>query len=328
MGLVTTDISAAAAALAAGRLCAIPTETVYGLAADASNPAAVASVFEAKGRPSDHPLIVHVADLPALWHWIDTIPDWAVQLAKAAMPGPLTLVGLRTPAASDAVTGGQATVAVRVPQHPMAQTLLRTLQGLGVAGLVAPSANTFGHVSPTTAAHVAHDLGGYLSAHEGLILDGGPCTIGVESTIVLATGPRPVVLRPGAVTRDMIADATGLMTDAPRPDAPRVSGTLESHYAPHAQVHLHSPTSFARQVNLSGGLIATDDVQDRPGLTRVAAPGDADALAHDLYAGLRQADELGLPHVHVVVPDGDSGVVEALRDRVSRAAASEEAAGE
>lgn len=321
MGLVTSDIEAAATALAAGRLCAIPTETVYGLAADASNPDAVAAVFAAKGRPSDHPLIVHVADIPAIGHWITSLPVWAARLAHAYMPGPLTLVGPRTAAAADCVTGSQDTVAVRVPSHPVAHALLTRLRELGVAGLVAPSANTFGHVSPTSTEHVERDLGPYLREHAGLILQGGQCTVGLESTIVLATGEHPVVLRPGAVSRAMVAAACGVPVAATAPHTPRVSGSLESHYAPSARVHTHTPAGFAAATGLTGGLIATSDVPDRASLARIASPADAMSLARDLYAALRAADDLGLNDVHVVVPDGEDDIVEALRDRVSRAGA-------
>jgi L-threonylcarbamoyladenylate synthase len=237
------------------------------------------------------------------------------------MPGPLTIVGARTAVASDSVTGGQDTVAVRVPSHPVAHDLLARLRARGVAGLVAPSANTFGHVSPTTAAHVERDLGEYLRSHGGLILDGGPCAVGVESTIVLATGDSPVLLRPGAVSREMITAVTGLDVAAPGQSAPRVSGSLDSHYAPRAQVHVHTPAGIARASGITGGLLAVADVPDLPGLTRIAAPRDADELARELYAALRRADDLGLADIHVVVPDADSGVLEALRDRVSRASA-------
>ncbi|MEY2773567.1 MAG: hypothetical protein RJB51_988, partial [Actinomycetota bacterium] len=232
--MITNDISQAVTALAAGKLCAIPTETVYGLAANALDESAVARVFAAKERPADHPLIVHVASASDVSEWITELPQWAVDLTTAGWPGPLTIVGPRTALASNSVTGNQDTVAVRVPSHPIAQELLQHLKAQGVKGVVAPSANRFGHVSPTSAAHVSADLGEYLDTNGDLILDGGDCQVGVESTIVLATGSQPIILRPGAVTAADIKRITGVEVSDETTNIPRVSGALDSHYSPTA----------------------------------------------------------------------------------------------
>lgn len=315
--MIVTDPLVATAALANGHLCAIPTETVYGLGADASNPAAVTQVFQAKGRPTDHPLIVHVASLDEAHNWISELPEWANQLAKHCWPGPLTLVGSRTELATDNITGGQDTVAVRVPNHPLTLAVLEQLAALGVHGVVAPSANKFGHVSPTTAQHVADDLGAYLANHEGIILDGGASNVGVESTIVLATGDAPVVLRPGGITRKMITEITGLAVSEPTENAPRVSGALSSHYSPSAKVHLVDQSVLPTVT--SGGLIAFNEVATPTGLIRLSEPRSIDDFAATLYASLRKADELGLADIYVVEPT-DEGLAEAIRDRLSRAA--------
>lgn len=320
VGLVTRDTTVAANAIAAGRLCAIPTETVYGLAADAGNADAVAAVFAAKGRPADHPLIVHVAESSDVSHWIAHLPDWVPSLTAHYWPGPLTIVGRRTPAASDAVTGGQDTVAVRVPSHAVAHSLLVELRRQGVSGVVAPSANRFGHVSPTTAEHVVADLGPYLTANHGLVLDGGPCAVGLESTIVLATGEQPVILRPGAVTGEMVYMATGLRPGGATHGIPRVPGSLDSHYAPRAAVRMMTADDYKAAAPSGAGLIALHELATRPGWTRLAEPASVDEFARELYAALRRADDLGLATVDVVVPPS-GGMVDAVRDRVSRAAA-------
>lgn len=315
--MIVTDPQVAIAALAAGNLCAIPTETVYGLGADASNLGAVAQVFEAKGRPINHPLIVHVASLTEARKWISELPAWAEELAKQCWPGPLTLVGPRTTLATNNITGGQDTVAVRVPNHSLTLTVLEQLAAKGVHGVVAPSANKFGHVSPTTAQHVADDLGTYLDVHDGIILDGGASNVGVESTIVLATGEAPVVLRPGGITRKMITEITGLPVSETIENAPRVSGALSSHYSPSARVHLVEQSVLASVT--TGGLIAFREVATPEGLTRLSEPRSVDDFAATLYASLRKADELGLSDIYVVEPT-DEGLAEAIRDRLSRAA--------
>jgi len=316
--MITNDIALAVTALTAGNLCAIPTETVYGLAANALDESAVARVFAAKGRPADHPLIVHVASQDDAKEWIAELPNWAMDLATAVWPGPLAIVGVRTELASDSVTGGQDTVAVRVPSHPMAQELLQRLKDHGVKGLVAPSANRFGHVSPTSAAHVLADLGEYLSANEDLILDGGGSQVGLESTIVLATGPEPVILRPGAVTLDDIERITGVAVSTHTTNAPRVSGSLDAHYAPRAKVILISEASnFAFEAK--AGFLAFFEVPTPFKLVRLGSPATDMDFAHELYGCLRLGDDLGLETIYVVPPVG-SGLAQAINDRLRRAA--------
>ena len=315
MGLVTTNVEAAADALAAGRLCAIPTETVYGLAADAGNPAAVSEVFRAKDRPSDHPLIVHVAEVSDVADWIADLPPWAHQLLAEFAPGPLTVVGRRTSQVSDIITGGQDTVAVRIPSHPLAHALLIAARQRGVTGLVAPSANRFGQVSPTTADHVVADLGPYLASHDGLVLDGGTCDVGIESTIVLTTGESPVILRPGSITAKMVTEVTGLAIDVAT-GAPRVPGAMASHYSPAATVVLADSVD---QATTGSGLIAYAELPTPPGVVRLASPIDAADFARQLYQGLRDADTQGLAQVYVVAPT-DGGIADAVRDRLQRAA--------
>jgi len=316
--MITNDIAQAVSALASGKLCAIPTETVYGLAANALDEAAVARVFAAKERPADHPLIVHVATASDVSEWITELPQWAVDLTNAVWPGPLTIVGPRTALASNAVTGNQDTVAVRVPSHPLAQVLLQQLKTQGVKGVVAPSANRFGHVSPTSAAHVSADLGEYLDAHGDLILDGGDCQVGVESTIVLATGSQPVILRPGAVTAADIKRITGVEVSEETTNAPRVSGALDSHYSPTAQVILISDASEIELEN-NAGFLALAQVQTPAALVRLASPETIEDFAHELYGSLRAGDDLKLKTIYVVPPSGD-GLAQAINDRLQRAA--------
>ena len=316
--MITNGIAHAVAALAAGKLCAIPTETVYGLAANALDESAVARVFAAKERPADHPLIVHVATASDVSEWITELPQWAVDLTNAVWPGPLTIVGPRTALASNAVTGNQDTVAVRVPSHPLAQVLLQQLKTQGVKGVVAPSANRFGHVSPTSAAHVSADLGEYLDAHGDLILDGGDCQVGVESTIVLATGSQPVILRPGAVTAADIKRITGVEVSEETTNAPRVSGALDSHYSPTAQVILITAVSQST-FESKAGFLALAQVQTPAALVRLASPETIEDFAHELYGSLRAGDDLKLKTIYVVPPSGD-GLAQAINDRLQRAA--------
>jgi L-threonylcarbamoyladenylate synthase len=316
--MITNDISLAVTALAAGKLCAIPTETVYGLAANALDGSAVARVFTAKERPADHPLIVHVATAADVSEWITELPKWSVDLTNAVWPGPLTIVGPRTALASNSVTGNQDTVAVRVPSHPIAQELLIQLMAKGVKGLVAPSANRFGHVSPTSAAHVSADLGEYLDSHGDLILDGGDCQVGVESTIVLATGSQPVILRPGAVTAADIKRITGVDVSEEVTNAPRVSGALDSHYSPTAQVILMANLSEA-DLKSNSGFLALAQTPTPTGLVRLASPETIEDFAHDLYSSLRAGDDLKLKTIYVEPPTGD-GLAQAINDRLNRAA--------
>ena len=319
--LLTDDLDEAAAALRAGGLVAFPTETVYGLGADAAQPRAVARVYAAKGRPADHPLIVHAPDVEAALSWAQGVPAWAAQLAAACWPGPLTLVLPRAAAAGLHLTGGQDTVGVRVPDHPLALALLRAVGG----GVAAPSANRFGQVSPTTAAHVLAGLGEALRPGTDLVLDGGPCAVGVESTILDATGSAPRLLRPGGVTVEQVQEVTGL-TVLRSDGTVRAPGTLAAHYAPQARVVL---ADVGSDVLTPGhpddaptrGLLALADVATPAGWVRLAAPADVGDYARVLYASLREADALGLATV-VAVPPQDAGLGGAVRDRLARAAAS------
>ncbi len=294
-----------------GALVAVPTETVYGLAADATNALAVARIFEVKGRPADHPLIVHLADSVELDAWARAVPLYARLLAAAYWPGPLTLVLDKQPQVLDLVTGGQGTVGLRVPAHPVTRALLQQL-GTGAA---APSANRFGRVSPTTIEHVEADLGPYLEAGDYL-LDGGPCEVGVESTIVDCTGDLPRLLRAGAITTDMIEQTTGL----PVLEADgriRASGTLASHYAPRAKVHV---VDAGQPLLITGaGFIAAASISTPAGMLRLLDAADLGAYARDLYAALRRSDELRLSDVVAVLPD-ERGLGSAIRDRLQRAA--------
>jgi L-threonylcarbamoyladenylate synthase len=292
---------------------AFPTETVYGLGADASNAAAVARIYSVKGRPADHPLIVHVASMDGLGDWAADVPGYAISLARDFWPGPMTLVVRRSALAGDFVTGGQDTVGVRVPNHPVALGLLEAFARAGGKGVAAPSANRFGNVSPTTALAVSDELGDYL-ADSDQILDGGACTVGVESTIIDCTGDVPMILRPGAITTQMIQECTGLeVIGVVEETAIRVSGSLDSHYAPVATVVLdQSPVA-------GQGFIAMADVVAAVGVVRLAAPKTHDEFARILYSALRAADEQGLATVVVQQPAGD-GIAIAIRDRLKRAA--------
>lgn len=322
MTVLITDVELATEALAAGHLCAIPTETVYGLGADARNSEAVSRIFAAKNRPQDHPLIVHVHDFAGALDWLIDLPVWAQKLAQACWPGPLTLVGRRSSLATDQVTGGQHTVAVRVPNHVVTLQLLKNLNAKGILGLVAPSANRFGQVSPTTAENVFADLGEYLSANSDLILDGGPCEIGIESTIVLAIDDSPVVLRPGAVSAELIEAITGRAVKMSQPGGPRVSGALASHYAPKAKVVVVSHLA-TQKFAPNSGFIALRDIPTPAGLIRLVEPETSEAFATALYRAFRHADELGLAHIYILLPQ-ESGIGVAIADRVYKAAHSDE----
>jgi L-threonylcarbamoyladenylate synthase len=302
----------AAEVLLSGGLVAFPTETVYGLGADACNAAAVARIYSVKGRPVDHPLIVHVPSMDALGDWAADVPAYAIALARDYWPGPMTLVVTRSELAADFITGGQGTVGVRVPNHPVALGLLEAFARAGGKGVAAPSANRFGNVSPTTAQAVSDELSDYLGMSD-VILDGGACTVGVESTIIDCTGDMPKILRPGAITQEMIEYSTGLNVLDADGVAIRVSGSLESHYSPIAKVVLD-------QSPLPGqGFIAMADVASAAGVIRLAAPTTHDEFARVLYSALRAADEQGLNTIVVAQPGGN-GIAIAIRDRLGRAA--------
>jgi L-threonylcarbamoyladenylate synthase len=305
----------AAQKLMAGHLVAFPTETVYGLGADATNEMAIAKIYAAKGRPADHPLIVHVHSMQAMDDWADEIPAFAIALARDFWPGPMTLILNRSALAQDFITGGQNSVGIRVPDHVVALALLNAFHTLGGKGVAAPSANCFGHVSPTTAQAVKDELGSYLNEQDQ-ILDGGPCTVGVESTIIDCTGDVPKILRPGAITAEMISTSTGLdVADSADSNTEkiRVSGSLEAHYAPAAQVLLD------QQPTTGQGFIALATTPTPKDVVRLASPNNDVEFAQTLYASLRKADELGLSYVVIEQPTG-SGIAVAIRDRLMRAA--------
>jgi L-threonylcarbamoyladenylate synthase len=313
------DITRAAAQLKAGELVAFPTETVYGLGADASNADAVRKVFAAKGRPADHPLIVHIADTAQLANWAREIPQAVHTLAQKFWPGPLTLVLKRHPNVPDAVTGGQDTVAIRVPSHPVAQALLRAFNG----GIAAPSANRFGRVSSTTAAHVREEFGDTVAC----VLDGGATDVGIESTIVDCSGAAPTLLRPGMITPQQIEAVLGKPLAAPQAKTPRVSGMLDKHYAPHTPLMqmegdlvVELAHSLVRQGKHVAVLARTKLQPLLDNLTWVAAPVDAAGYAHDLYANLRALDHAGCDAILVEQPPDEAEWL-AIRDRLNRAAA-------
>jgi L-threonylcarbamoyladenylate synthase len=304
-------MSNAATSLLAGNLVAFPTETVYGLGADASNPEAVAKIYRAKGRPADHPLIVHIGSMDGIGYWADEISEYAIALARTFWPGPMTLICKRSPEAKDFITGGQDTVGLRVPDHVVALALLDAAKRLGVQGIAAPSANRFGHVSPTTADAVREELDQYLSPQD-IILDGGPSQVGVESTIIDCTGNNPHILRPGAITQAMIEEVTGLkVTDAV--NEIRVSGSLENHYAPQATVALDTTPQPG------DGYIAMSDKQTPAGVIRLASPQSVEEYARILYSSLRDADSQKLTRICIDQPRGD-GLAIAICDRLQRAA--------
>lgn len=324
-------IEAAAQRLAAGGLVGMPTETVYGLAADAGHASAVRGIFEAKGRPSDHPLIVHVppadggdwrAAVAPLAH---NVPDFAVALMKAFWPGPLTLILPRRPEVAAVAAGGQDSVGVRCPSHPVAQALLKAARAHGVLGVAAPSANRFGRVSPTTAAHVAEEFAD-LSDEQLLILDGGACPVGIESTIVDCSRGHPVLLRPGMVTPAQIEAVCGQPLRERDEAAPRASGTLESHYAPRARVRLMDGPQIQAALDVLGKDAKHIAVYSR--LTQRAAravvqrrmPADAAACAQELFAVLRELDATGVKLIWVENPP-EGADWDGVRDRLQRAAA-------
>ena len=309
----TNSIKDAAQSIAAGHLVAFPTETVYGLGADATNEEAVAKIYRAKGRPADHPLIVHIASMDAIGDWAVDITEYAINLARDFWPGPMTLVFNRSAIAQDFITGGQNTVGLRVPNQPIALALLKEFEELGGNGIAAPSANRFGAVSPTTAEAVMDELENYLDKTLDVILDGGPCQVGVESTIIDCTTQTPQILRLGAITREMIQESTGLLVVEEIKSDIRVSGSLESHYSPSAHVVLDIEPQSGE------GFIAMDSIQTPPGAIRLAAPSSVEAYAREIYSALRYADAQGLTKVCVIQPEG-GGLAAAIRDRLKRAA--------
>jgi L-threonylcarbamoyladenylate synthase len=323
LGTEPADLARAAELLRAGRLVAFPTETVYGLGADATNPDAVAAIFAAKGRPADHPVIVHLGSAQDLEQWADPVPEAARRLADAFWPGPLTLVLRRAAGVSDLVTGGQDSVGVRVPNHPVARALLRAFGG----ALAAPSANRFGHISPTTAQHVIDEFGDEVAA----VIDGGACPVGVESTIVDLSGNsssnQPRLLRPGMIRPEAIVQALGAPLAHPDDEeGPRASGRLASHYAPNAPLELVDAADLERRLDRcarDGERVVVLARSPQPaGLHKVAwgpMPGQPVQYARRLYAELRAADRLAPDRILVESPP-DASAWDAIRDRLQRAA--------
>jgi len=313
---MSAGLDEAVAALRRGEAVGMPTETVYGLAADASSPAAVRRIFALKGRPADHPLIVHIADAGQLDAWAREVPDAARRLAAAFWPGPLTLILQKQPGVPDEVTGGQATVGLRCPAHPMALALLRAFGG----GLAAPSANRFGHISPTTAAHVREEFGEAVP----VVLDGGESEVGIESTILDLSGDTPRILRPGRITHAEIEAVIGPVAEGGASNSPRASGTLEAHYAPRTPLLMLPRAALqeeARQQETLGKRVAVLALSELPApLQGRALPAEPVAYAHGLYAGLRAIDALGANLLLVErPPEGPAWL--AVHDRLRRSAA-------
>jgi L-threonylcarbamoyladenylate synthase len=305
-------ISNAGQALINGHLVAFPTETVYGLGADAANEKAVSRIYSVKGRPVGHPLIVHISSINKLDNWATDIPDYAIKLAREFWPGPMTLILPRTDLAKDFITGGQNNVGLRVPAQPIALALLKKFEELGGQGVAAPSANRFGAVSPTTAEAVGEELGNYLDS-EDLVLDGGQCLVGIESTIINCTGLVPKVLRPGAITEEMIE----IVIDRKAANADgksnvRAPGLLDSHYAPKAEVSINTKAQPGE------GFFALSKIQTPVGAIRLASPDSLEQYAREIYSSFRLADAMKLKRINVVVPEGP-GLAIAIRDRINKA---------
>jgi len=314
--MLSTEIETAVAILREGGLVAFPTETVYGLGADATNPRALIKIFQVKQRPQDHPLIVHMADSPQLSSWAEVTPK-ALCLAKAFWPGPLTLILPKAPGVSDLITGGQTTVGVRVPRHPVAHALLMAFGG----GVAAPSANRFGRISPTTAAAVREELGNAVDQ----VLEGGQCAVGVESTIVDLTGEQAVVLRPGMITAHDIALVLQEEVATHKKNAPRVSGSLELHYAPTTRTVVLTPALLPAYLNNLavdekplGLLTRSLSLVAGPSIDVVRMPMDPVAYAHELYQTLRDLDKKDLRQIVIEAVPEDMAWA-AIRDRLQRA---------
>lgn len=305
-------IDQAADALLAGNLVAFPTETVYGLGGDASNEKAVEKIYEVKDRPTDHPLIVHISDISYLDRWAREVPKYAIELAQAFWPGPMTLILPRTLNAKNFITGGQDSVGIRIPDQIIALKLLSVFEKKGGMGIAAPSANRFGAVSPTSAQAVESELGNYLNRSD-LILDGGICQVGIESTIIDCMSDKPSILRPGAVTISMIQKAINLLLAVENMGLIRTSGNLESHYSPSAQVLLNQTPS------IGDGLIALNNFKTPPGVIRLASPNNSEEYAKVLYQSLREGDRQKINRICVILPTGDD-IALAVRDRLEKAA--------
>ena len=309
-------IKEVAVSLIRGNLVAFPTETVYGLGADATNKEAIARIYEVKGRPVDHPLIVHISSMAHLDKWARDIPEYAIKLARSFWPGPMTLILPRTALAKDFITGGQDNVGIRVPSHTVALELLREFEFQGRTGVAAPSANRFGAVSPTTAKAVDLELGNYLSLSDQ-ILDGGSCIVGIESTIINCTHKKLSILRPGAITKEIIEETLGISIDLRRSNSEsnqvKTSGLFKSHYSPKAQVILNG------NPEVGDGFIALKDVATPVGSIRLASPNNSEEFARLLYIALRDADVKRLKRVFVKPPTSN-GIGAAIIDRLIKSA--------
>ncbi len=304
------DILKAAMALKNGYLVAFPTETVYGLGADATNQDAVSRIFSIKNRPKNHPLILHLGSINEIENWAIEIPDYAYKLANKYWPGPMTLILKRRSNVKDFVTGGQETVGIRIPNHEIALSLLQEFKKIGSGAIVAPSANKFGKVSPTSFEHVNQELLKDLDSND-LILDGGQCQIGVESSIIDCTKSFPKVLRPGAISEEQITEIIELDLSS-KPTDIRVSGSFKSHYAPNAKVLLDQTPAPG------DGFIALKNIPTPQGAIRVGEPLNIEEFAKNLYSNLRRVDELALEKVVVIQPQG-LGLAVAIRDRLKKA---------
>ena len=311
---VTQDvIKKAAKALKEGHLVAFPTETVYGLGADATNEKAVSRIYSVKGRPIDHPLIVHISSIIQLDKWAIDIPEYARKLANEFWPGPMTLILKRSDLAKDCITGGQDNVGLRVPNQADALALLSEFEALGGQGVAAPSANRFGAVSPTSAGAVSEELNMYLSK-EDLILDGGECTVGIESTIIDCTKFAPTVLRPGIISSKKINSLYGLeISNKSEKNEIKTPGLLESHYCPHANVILEGPISHG------DAFLAMADVPTPYGAVRLGSPNTLEQFAKELYSTLRLCDKKKISNIKIIQPEGE-GLAEAIRDRLHKSA--------
>ena len=302
----------AAENLKSGGLVAFPTETVYGIGADAENQEAISRMYHVKNRPADHPVIVHIADLDEVDYWAEEVPDYAIALMRDYWPGPMTLLLHRTAKAEDFVTGNQEIVGLRIPAHTVAINLLQEFKKVGGHGIAAPSANRYGAVSPTNAEAVKSELQDYLEPRDQ-ILDGGPSLVGVESTIIDCTKANPSILRPGAITAEMIEHSTGIIVAEPDDVKIRVSGSHKQHYAPKAKVVV------ANSAGQGEGLIAMSDIETPVGVIRLASPRTIEEYARTLYSALRDGDTQALQTINITPPQGD-GLAVAIRDRINRAA--------
>ncbi len=307
------SIRTAATSLIGGNLVAFPTETVYGLGADAANESAVARIYQTKARPSNHPLIVHIATLNNLHKWARNIPDDALKLASIFWPGPLTLILSKTNIAKNFITGGQEKIGIRIPSHTVALALLKEFEEQGGLGVAAPSANRFGAVSPTTAEDVYSELGEYLS-HSDVILEGGKCNIGIESTIVDFTQDKPIILRPGKISKEIINEVLGFDVGiSSSKNETKTSGLLDSHYSPKAKVFLGG---FPKP---GDGYIALAKNQTPVGVVRLSSPNNNDEYAQILYTAFRLADSKKINNIFAIPAEG-GGIADAINDRLRKAA--------